>query len=70
MCGRYSIYESMDHYLKELAPRQRVINGYDLWPTERYNVEAHWSDLPPGERNVVRRNCIHGGARDGDNHGL
>lgn len=20
MCGRYSIYESMDHYLKELAP--------------------------------------------------
>jgi putative SOS response-associated peptidase YedK len=38
MCGRYSIYESMDHYLKELAPRQLVINGYDLWPVERYNV--------------------------------
>ncbi|PPS23749.1 hypothetical protein BVY11_29120 [Pseudomonas amygdali pv. morsprunorum] len=38
MCGRYSIYESMDHYLKELAPEQLVINGYDLWPIERYNV--------------------------------
>jgi putative SOS response-associated peptidase YedK len=38
MCGRYSIYESMDHYLKELAPKQLVINGYDLWPIERYNV--------------------------------
>ncbi|KTB78091.1 hypothetical protein AO072_11310 [Pseudomonas syringae ICMP 13102] len=38
MCGRYSIYESMDSYLKELAPEQLVINGYDLWPIERYNV--------------------------------
>lgn len=38
MCGRYSIYESMDHYLKELAPKQLVINGYDLWPVDRYNV--------------------------------
>lgn len=38
MCGRYSIYESMDHYLKELAPQQLIINGYDLWPIERYNV--------------------------------
>ncbi|RMW09869.1 hypothetical protein ALP03_00056 [Pseudomonas amygdali pv. tabaci] len=38
MCGRYSLYESMDHYLKELAPKQLVINGYDLWPIERYNV--------------------------------
>jgi putative SOS response-associated peptidase YedK len=38
MCGRYSIYEPMDHYLKELAPEQLVINGYDLWPGERYNV--------------------------------
>ncbi|MGN9435290.1 SOS response-associated peptidase family protein [Pseudomonas syringae] len=38
MCGRYSIYESMDHYLKELAPEQIVINGYDLLPIERYNV--------------------------------
>lgn len=38
MCGRYSIYESMDHYLRELAPQQLVINGYDLWPIERYNV--------------------------------
>ncbi|MGI4837765.1 MAG: SOS response-associated peptidase family protein [Janthinobacterium lividum] len=38
MCGRYSIYESMDHYLKALAPEQLVINGYDLWPVARYNV--------------------------------
>jgi putative SOS response-associated peptidase YedK len=38
MCRRYSIYESMDHYLKELAPEQLVINGYDLWRIERYNV--------------------------------
>jgi putative SOS response-associated peptidase YedK len=38
MCGRYSIYEPMDHYLKTLAPRQLIINGYDQWPIERYNV--------------------------------
>ncbi|MFJ3526311.1 SOS response-associated peptidase family protein [Pseudomonas sp. NPDC090203] len=38
MCGRYSIYEPMDHYLKALACAQLVINGYDLWPIERYNV--------------------------------
>lgn len=38
MCGRYSIYESMDHYLRTLAPQQLIINGYDEWPIERYNV--------------------------------
>lgn len=38
MCGRYSIYEPMDHYLKELGSKQLVINGYGLWPIERYNV--------------------------------
>lgn len=38
MCGRYSIYEPMDHYLKTLAPQQLIINGYDEWPIERYNV--------------------------------
>ena len=38
MCGRYSIYEPMDHYLKELVPKQLVISGHDLWPIERYNV--------------------------------
>ncbi|ROO34343.1 hypothetical protein BIV08_05465 [Pseudomonas sp. AF76] len=26
MCGRYSIYEPMEHYLRELAPQQLVIN--------------------------------------------
>ncbi len=38
MCGRYSIYEPMDHYLKELAPEQLVSNGYHLWPIKRSNV--------------------------------
>ncbi len=38
MCGRYSIYEAMDYYLKELGSKQIVINGYDEWPIERYNV--------------------------------
>jgi putative SOS response-associated peptidase YedK len=28
----------MDHYLRELAPKQLMINGYDRWPIERYNV--------------------------------
>jgi len=27
MCGRYSIYESMDHYLRQLALDLVVING-------------------------------------------
>lgn len=38
MCGRYSIYESMDHYLRQLALDLVVINGYDLEPVDRYNV--------------------------------
>lgn len=38
MCGRYSIYEPIDHYLRELAPQQLIINGYDLWAIDRYNV--------------------------------
>lgn len=38
MCGRYSIYQPMDHYLKTLAPEQLIIDGYDHWPIERYNV--------------------------------
>jgi putative SOS response-associated peptidase YedK len=38
MCGRYSIYEPMDHYLKELGSKQLIINGYDIWPIKRYNV--------------------------------
>jgi parallel beta-helix repeat protein len=36
---------------------------------ERYNVEAHWAQTA-GWDNVVRRNCIFGGARDGVNRGL
>ncbi|WP_409264762.1 SOS response-associated peptidase family protein [Pseudomonas sp. KCJK9000] len=38
MCGRYSIYESMDHYLKQLALDLVVINGYDHEPINRFNV--------------------------------
>lgn len=38
MCGRYSIYESMDHYLRQLSLDLVVINGYDHEPIGRYNV--------------------------------
>ncbi|MBK4989744.1 SOS response-associated peptidase family protein [Pseudomonas sp. S36] len=38
MCGRYSLYESMDHYLKQLALDLVVINGYDHEPINRYNI--------------------------------
>lgn len=38
MCGRYSIYESMDHYLRQLSLDLVVINGYDHEPISRYNV--------------------------------
>ncbi|HFQ8049089.1 TPA: SOS response-associated peptidase family protein [Pseudomonas putida] len=38
MCGRYSIYESMDHYLRQLSLDIMVINGYDHEPINRYNV--------------------------------
>ncbi|ORL62371.1 SOS response-associated peptidase family protein [Pseudomonas putida] len=38
MCGRYSIYESMDHYLQQLSLDLVVINGYDHERINRYNV--------------------------------
>jgi len=38
--------------------------------SQRYNVEWHWGSPIVGERNIVRQNCIFGGARDGDRHGL
>ncbi|WP_407310001.1 SOS response-associated peptidase [Pseudomonas sp. nanlin1] len=38
MCGRYSLYESMDHYLRELAPEQHIISYVDPHPIERYNI--------------------------------
>lgn len=38
MCGRYSIYESMDHYLRQLSLDLVVINGYEHEPINRYNV--------------------------------
>ncbi|MBH3451995.1 SOS response-associated peptidase family protein [Pseudomonas putida] len=38
MCGRYSMYESMDHYLRQLSLDLVVINGYDHASISRYNV--------------------------------
>ncbi|WP_256824993.1 SOS response-associated peptidase family protein [Pseudomonas kurunegalensis] len=38
MCGRYSIYASMDHYWRQLSLDLVVINGYDHEPINRYNV--------------------------------
>ncbi|MBJ9975253.1 SOS response-associated peptidase family protein [Pseudomonas sp. S75] len=38
MCGRYSIYESMDHYLRQLSLELVVIDGYDDTRINRYNV--------------------------------
>ena len=38
MCGRYSIYEAMDYYLKQLSLDLEVINGYDHERINRYNV--------------------------------
>ncbi|AHC82392.1 MULTISPECIES: SOS response-associated peptidase family protein [Pseudomonas] len=38
MCGRYSMYESMDHYLRQLSLDLVVINGYDHEPLSRFNV--------------------------------
>jgi hypothetical protein len=37
---------------------------------QRNNVEAHWGSPIVGQRNVVRQNCIFGGVRDSDHHGL
>lgn len=38
MCGRYSIYDDMDTYLKQLSLDLVVINGYDHERINRYNV--------------------------------
>ncbi len=38
MCGRYSIYDAMDDYLRHLASDWVVINGYDHERINRYNV--------------------------------
>ncbi len=38
MCGRYSVYESMDHYPRQLSLDLVVINGYFHSPISRYNV--------------------------------
>jgi len=38
MCGRYSMYEPMAHYLRELAPHQQVISYVEPEPVDRYNI--------------------------------
>ncbi len=38
MCGRYSIYDDMDTYLRQLSLDLVVINGYDNERINRYNV--------------------------------
>lgn len=38
MCGRYSVYKSMDHYLRELGAHQLVIDYVPPEPVSRYNV--------------------------------
>lgn len=38
MCGRYSIYEDMGTYLRQLELDLVIINGYDHEPINRYNV--------------------------------
>ena len=40
------------------------------YSTQRNNVEAHWGSGLVGRRNVVRQNCIFGGAADSAGHGL
>lgn len=49
MCGRYSIYESMDHYLKQLSLDREMINGYDHERINRFNVapSTEWSSFDP-----------------------
>lgn len=38
MCGRYSVYKSMDDYLRELGAHQLVIDYVPPEPVSRYNV--------------------------------
>ena len=38
MCGRYSIYDDMDTYLRQLSLDLVVVNGYDHERINRYNV--------------------------------
>lgn len=38
MCGRYSMYQPMEVYLRELAPKQLVISYVEPEPVGRYNV--------------------------------
>lgn len=38
MCGRYSMYQPMEVYLRELAPHQLVISYVEPEPVNRYNI--------------------------------
>jgi parallel beta-helix repeat protein len=56
----------------EVAPRDNLVE-YNVITNSRtrYNVESHFEPSGPiGENNVVRKNCIEGGARDDGSGGI
>ncbi len=59
---------------EEFGPRatsnSTIENNIITNSTVRHNVESWWGTSLVGQNNVVRNNCIYGGARDSDNHGL
>ena len=57
MCGRYSMYEAMDVYLRELAPHQQIISFVEPEPAARYNIA-------PTQRSAVLRSTEQGLAID------
>jgi parallel beta-helix repeat protein len=53
------------------SPDDNVIEGNVISnSTIRHNVESHTQGAPHGHGNVVRRNCIYGGARDDGDGGI
>lgn len=48
MCGRIVQQRGMPEYFSELAPRFRIISGYDAQPIDRYNV------APTTKVNILR----------------
>ena len=55
-----------------MAPRDNLVE-YNVITNSRtrYNVESHFEPGGPiGENNIVRKNCIEGGARDDGSGGI
>lgn len=67
MCGRYSMYESMDHYLRQLSLDLVVINGYDHASISRYNVAP--STRVEVIRQIEARSAWIGSSGDGRHSG-